>query len=184
MCYKIIYHCSLIFVKHNHSAKKLSILTDRVWIYDLLLPLQNIIKSKSNFFNVFGSKFRPNIFTYVDQLLFIFCNGGNIIYQTSLLSCNFELHLLDNHNVFFFLVKDNHNVFINKEMRIFLRKLIYWSPFNNYYALLSPTTKIRRKLKDTIFNHIIIIFKQFNTPHFLKWTLQYIIHPLLSLFAR
>jgi hypothetical protein len=46
---------------------------------EILPPLQNISKSESKKLDVFGSKFRPNTFTFVDQLLLIFCNGGSIL---------------------------------------------------------------------------------------------------------
>jgi hypothetical protein len=39
----------------------------------VLSPFQNISKSESNKFDVFGSKFGPNTFT--DQLLIIFWDG-------------------------------------------------------------------------------------------------------------
>jgi hypothetical protein len=45
----------------------------------ILLPLQNINKSESKKLDVFGSKFKSNTFTFVDQLLLIFCNGGSIL---------------------------------------------------------------------------------------------------------
>jgi hypothetical protein len=38
----------------------------------ILHPLQNISKSESKKLDVFGSKFRPNTFTFVDKLLLAF----------------------------------------------------------------------------------------------------------------
>jgi hypothetical protein len=44
-------------------------------ILHILPPLQNISKSESKKLDVFGSKFRPNTFSFDNQLLLIFCNG-------------------------------------------------------------------------------------------------------------
>jgi hypothetical protein len=49
--------------------------------YVVLSPSQNISKSKSNKFNVFGSKFRPNTFTFIDQFLLIFWDEENTFYK-------------------------------------------------------------------------------------------------------
>jgi hypothetical protein len=50
------------------------------FVFVNVLPLlQNISKSESKKVDVFGSKFRPNTFIFVDQLLLIFCNGGSMV---------------------------------------------------------------------------------------------------------
>jgi hypothetical protein len=48
---------------------------------EILPPSQNINKSGSKKFDVFGLKFGPDIFTFVDQLLFIFWDGGSISFK-------------------------------------------------------------------------------------------------------
>jgi hypothetical protein len=58
--------------------KLLSKLSFFLFIVFVLLPLQNISKSELKKFDVFGSKSRPNIFTFVDKLLLIYYNGGSI----------------------------------------------------------------------------------------------------------
>jgi hypothetical protein len=42
-------------------------------------PFQNISKSESKKLDIFGSKFRPNTFIFIDQLLVIFWDGGSTI---------------------------------------------------------------------------------------------------------
>jgi hypothetical protein len=39
-------------------------------------------QNESNKFDVFSLKFRPNTFTFVDQLLLIFYNGGSNIKES------------------------------------------------------------------------------------------------------
>jgi hypothetical protein len=46
--------------------------------YHILLLLQNISKSELKKVDVFGLKFGSNTFTFIDKLLFIFCNKGSI----------------------------------------------------------------------------------------------------------
>jgi hypothetical protein len=47
----------------------------KVIIIKILLPFQNINKSESKNIDVFGSKFGPDTFTFIDQFLFIFWDG-------------------------------------------------------------------------------------------------------------
>jgi hypothetical protein len=46
-----------------------------------LPPSQNVSKSESKNFDVFGSKFVPNTFTFVDQFLLVFWDEGSKILQ-------------------------------------------------------------------------------------------------------
>jgi hypothetical protein len=49
--------------------------------YVVLHPLQNINKSWSKNFNIFGLNFELNTSSFFDSLLFIFCNGRSINFQ-------------------------------------------------------------------------------------------------------
>jgi hypothetical protein len=61
-------------------------------------PLQNISKSESKKLDVFGSKFRQNIFTFVDQLVLIICNreGISITANSSIITnCKIKCNIVD-----------------------------------------------------------------------------------------
>jgi hypothetical protein len=47
-------------------------------VLNILPPSQNIIKNELKKLDVFGLKFEPNTFTFVDQFLLIFWDGGSI----------------------------------------------------------------------------------------------------------
>jgi hypothetical protein len=50
----------------------------RVFKKKKIYPLQIKSKSESKKVDIFGSKLRPNTFTFVDHFLLIFCNGGSM----------------------------------------------------------------------------------------------------------
>jgi hypothetical protein len=52
---------------------------ETLWFYEIFPPSQNISKNEPKKLDAFGSKFGPNTFTFIDQLLLIFCDGGSML---------------------------------------------------------------------------------------------------------